>query len=146
MQFVVKISWYFLSLKNFIWTINFDYLFSSLSTFWFTLRLSYYCLVFVIELCIWKISQFFIIFLIFFNNTLVKIRSGQKTYWLRSSLMVNLVFCYKNCSSDRDFFFKFEAEGQEFAKFLRSLEQFIQIVKGQKNFAFLSGSFSYLIN
>ena len=29
---------------------------------------------------------------------------------------------------------KFEAEGQEFAKFLRSLEQFIQTVKGQNNF------------
>ena len=29
---------------------------------------------------------------------------------------------------------KFEAEGREFAKFLKSLEQFIQSVKGQKNF------------
>ena len=29
---------------------------------------------------------------------------------------------------------KFEAEGREFAKFLRSLEQFIQTVKGQDNF------------
>ena len=28
---------------------------------------------------------------------------------------------------------KFEAEGQEFAKNLRSLEQFIQTVKGQNN-------------
>ena len=28
---------------------------------------------------------------------------------------------------------KFEAEGQEFAKFLRSLEQFIKTVKGQNN-------------
>ena len=30
--------------------------------------------------------------------------------------------------------FKFEAECQEFAKILRSLEQFIQTVKGQNNF------------
>ena len=30
--------------------------------------------------------------------------------------------------------FKFEAEGQEFANFLRSLEQSIQTVKGQDNF------------
>jgi hypothetical protein len=30
----------------------------------------------------------------------------------------------KNCSSDREKLLKFEAEGQEFAKFLRSLEQF----------------------
>ena len=37
----------------------------------------------------------------------------------------------KNCSSDRENFFKFEAEGREFAKFLRSIEQFIQTVKGQ---------------
>ena len=40
----------------------------------------------------------------------------------------------KNCSSDRDKLLKFEGEGQEFAKFLRSLEQFIQTVKGQNNF------------
>ena len=40
----------------------------------------------------------------------------------------------KNCSSDRAKLLKFEAEGREFAKFLRSLEQFIQTVKGQNNF------------
>ena len=34
----------------------------------------------------------------------------------------------KNCSSDREKLLKFEAEGWEFAKFLRSLEQFIQTV------------------
>ena len=39
----------------------------------------------------------------------------------------------KNCSSDGEKLLKFEAEGREFAKFLRSLEQFIQTVKGQKN-------------
>ena len=32
----------------------------------------------------------------------------------------------KKCSSDRKKLLKFEAEGQEFAKFLRSLEQFSQ--------------------
>ena len=32
----------------------------------------------------------------------------------------------KNCSSDREKLLKFEAEGQEFANILRSLEQFIQ--------------------
>ena len=37
----------------------------------------------------------------------------------------------KNCSSDR---LKFEAEGGEFAKILRSLKQFVQTVKGQNNF------------
>ena len=40
----------------------------------------------------------------------------------------------KNCSSDREKRLKFEAEGQEFEKILRSLEQFIQTVKGQNNF------------
>ena len=40
----------------------------------------------------------------------------------------------KNCSSDRQKLLKFQAEGREFAKFLRSLEQFIQTVKGQNNF------------
>ena len=40
----------------------------------------------------------------------------------------------KNCSSDREKLLKFEAEGQEFAKYLRSHEQFIQTVKGQNNF------------
>ena len=32
----------------------------------------------------------------------------------------------KNCSSDREKSLKFEAKGQEFAKFLRWLEQFKQ--------------------
>ena len=36
----------------------------------------------------------------------------------------------KNCSTDRKKGLKFEAEGQEFAKVLISLEQFIQTVKG----------------
>ena len=40
----------------------------------------------------------------------------------------------KNCSSDREKLLKFEAESQEFSKILRSLEQFIQTVKGQNNF------------
>ena len=40
----------------------------------------------------------------------------------------------KNCSSDREKLLKFEAEGREFAKCFRSLEQFIQTVKGQNNF------------
>ena len=40
----------------------------------------------------------------------------------------------KKCSSDREKLLKFEAEGREFA---RSLEQFIQTVKGHNNFLFL---------
>ena len=45
-----------------------------------------------------------------------------------------LTYCEKNWSSDREKCLKYEAEGQEFAKVLRSLEQFVQTVKGQNNF------------
>ena len=53
-----------------------------------------------------------------------------------------MVFCFQNCSDlvwelffcDREKLLKFEAKGWEFAKILRSLEQFIQTVKGQNNF------------
>ena len=40
----------------------------------------------------------------------------------------------KKCSSDREKLLKFKVEGQEFANFLRSLEQFIKTVKGKNNF------------
>ena len=39
----------------------------------------------------------------------------------------------KNCSRHREKLLKFEAEGWEFSKLLRSLEQFIQAVKGKNN-------------
>ena len=57
----------------------------------------------------------------------------------------------KNCSSDREKLLKFEAEGQELPKILRSLEQFIRTVKGKKIlkqnafFLLISGGFSDLI-
>ena len=44
----------------------------------------------------------------------------------------------KNCFSDWEKLLKFEADGWEFAKILRSLEQFIQTAKGQ-NYVFFSG-------
>ena len=62
---------------------------------------------------------------------------------MRSTGGKKLVFCYQNCSdllwekkcsSDEQKLLKFEAEGREFTKFLRSLEQFIQTVIGQNNF------------
>ena len=40
----------------------------------------------------------------------------------------------KKFSSDQEKLLKFEADGREFAKCLRSLAQFIQTVKGQNNF------------
>ena len=39
-----------------------------------------------------------------------------------------------NCSNNPEKSLKFKAEGREFAKILRSLEQFIQAVKGQNKF------------
>ena len=56
----------------------------------------------------------------------------------------------KNCFSDRDKLLKFEAEGREFSKILRSLEEFFQTVKGQNNFwqhnVFLTCSWRFLIS
>ena len=40
----------------------------------------------------------------------------------------------KNCYRDGEKLLKFEAEGREFEKNLRPLEQFIRTVKGQNNF------------
>jgi hypothetical protein len=54
----------------------------------------------------------------------------QYHIWDRFGIYTNV---RKNCSSDRENFLKFKAEGREFAKILRSLEQFIQTVKGQNN-------------
>ena len=54
-----------------------------------------------------------------------------------NGILLPKLFCptvRKNCSSDRENLLKFEAEGREFAKILRSLEQFIQTLKGQNNF------------
>ena len=50
----------------------------------------------------------------------------------------------KKCSSGREILLKFKAEGREYAKKLRSLEQFIQTVKGQN--AFLTCSWKFLIS
>ena len=58
----------------------------------------------------------------------------------------------KNCSGDREKNLKFEAEveGPEFAKILRSLEQFALTVNGQNNFwqqnPFLTCSWRFLIS
>ena len=65
-------------------------------------------------------------------------------YWSKqtSGGRIIMVFYYQNGSdlhwekivlSDQEKLLKFEAEGQELAKFLQLLEQFIQTEKGQKN-------------
>ena len=55
----------------------------------------------------------------------------QDWYFLTKTV---LTYCEKKNSNDPEKLLKFEAEGRELAKFLRSLEQFIQTVKGQNNF------------
>ena len=50
----------------------------------------------------------------------------EKTLKRRNGILLPKLFwptVRKNCSSDREKLLKFEAEGREFAKFLRSLEQ-----------------------
>ena len=56
----------------------------------------------------------------------------KKKWYLVIKIVLNYV--RKNCSIDREKLLKLEAEGREFAKILRSLEQFIQTVKGENNF------------
>ena len=58
---------------------------------------------------------------------------GLKHKWYFVTKIV-LTYCEKKFSSDREKLKKFEAEGHGIAKFLRSLEQFIQKVKVQNNF------------
>ena len=61
----------------------------------------------------------------------VKVSKFQKQLYFVTKIV--LTYCEKNCSRDQEKLLKFEAEGREFAKFLRSLEQFIQTVEGQNN-------------
>ena len=51
----------------------------------------------------------------------------------------------KNCSSDGEKLLKFEAEGREFAKILRSLELFIQTSKRQNNFRQQNDYFNFVL-
>ena len=64
-----------------------------------------------------------------------------------------MVFCYQNCSDllcEKKCFNNGEKFSKTFAKSLRSLEQFIQTVKGQNNFweqnAFLTCSWRFLLS
>ena len=72
-------------------------------------------------------------------------RERKANKWLyekRNVKMINgilipklfLLSVWKKSCSDWGKLLKFEAEGWEFAKLLRSLEQFIQTVKGQNIF------------
>ena len=50
----------------------------------------------------------------------------------------------KKCSSDREKLLQFVAEVWEFAKILRSLEQFIRAMKGQNNFWYQNTFLTFL--
>ena len=59
--------------------------------------------------------------------------SGRIQQWYFVTKIV-LTYCDKKIVLIEKKLLKFETEGQEFAKFLRSVEQFLQTVIGQNNF------------
>ena len=67
-----------------------------------------------------------------YTNAKLSLVSISEEWYFATKIVVT--YCEKKYSCDREELLKFEAEGQEFAKILRSLEQFIQTVKGQNNF------------
>ena len=73
-----------------------------------------------------------------FNDSYLSVFAKKEIrYWLGNGILFPKLFWLtvrKKCSSEREKLLKFEAEGGEFAKLLRSLEQFIWIVKFQTNF------------
>ena len=88
---------------------------------------------------------------VFWSQKLIK-RNYEKEEFQNGILLPKLFWptVRKNCSSDQKKL-KVEAKGQEFAKILRSLEQFIQTVVGTifsntMLFWLVLGGFSYLIN
>ena len=71
------------------------------------------------------------------NSTLAECQNSTDPCLVRNGILLPKFFwptVRKSCSSDRNKLLKFQAEGREFAKILRSLEQFIQTEKGQNNF------------
>ena len=100
-----------------------------LSFFWLFWIYSLYLIIYILFYSI----SFFVTFLL----NLFEFEEGIIFKFLKNGILLPKLFwptVNKNCSSDREKLLKFEAEGREFAKFLRSLEQFIQTVKGQNNF------------
>ena len=67
------------------------------------------------------------------KNKQEKNHVSMQTY----GILFQKLFCptvRRKCSGDREKLLKFEFEGREFTKILRSLEQFVRTVKGQNNF------------
>ena len=77
-----------------------------------------------------KVNLEFLYFIEIF--ILFKIKNALQWYFVNK---IVLTYCEKKkCSGDSENLLKFKAEGREFEIFFRSLEQFIQTVKGQNNF------------
>ena len=75
----------------------------------------------------------------FVRSEIMYVKSGKKPNsldWKNGILSPKLFWSTvkKNCSRDPEILLKLEAEGREFAKILRSLEQFIETVEVQNNF------------
>ena len=109
-----------------------------------SVHLYFYCISLVsIELSIDSLRKHF------YKNTSFKGKKWLKAKWYFVTKIV-LTYWEKNCSCDREILLKFDAEGREVAKCLRSLEQCIQTVKGQNNFwkqnAFLTCFWRFLIS
>ena len=68
------------------------------------------------------------LYIIHFDASRQSILKSQHRYFVTKIVLTHSTV-RKNCPSDREKTFC-----REFAKFLRSLEQFIQTVKGQNNF------------
>ena len=62
------------------------------------------------------------------------IKEGKKEIKFKVWYFVTKIVLTYCESSDREKLLKVEAKGREFENFLRSLEQFIQTVKGRDNF------------
>ena len=70
----------------------------------------------------------------------------EKRYHMNDGILLQKLFwptVRKNCCSVWETFLKFEVEGQEFEKTLRSPKWFIRTVKGQNNFWYHNAFLTY---
>ena len=76
--------------------------------------------------------------IVFFVKSILRLLKFKRIHNMIHDTFRNSILLWstgrKNCPSEREKLLEFEAEGREFSNFLRSLEQFIQAVKGQYNF------------
>ena len=76
----------------------------------------------------------------FFDSLLAAVEKKMSSYArvaAKNGILLPKLFwptLRKKCSSDWEFFLKFDAEGWEFAKILWSLEPFFFLIVGQNNF------------